>query len=1245
MKQSKFKKVAFLSLLLFFCWFTGKSQIPQKGLNIQSPNASSLGLFGEIPVSYFTGVPRVSVPLFNLTEGRISVPISLGYHASGVRPDQHPGWVGLGWSLASGGTITRIVKSKPDEYDVPDSDAKGFDQSYALLNTNDWETAEYLQSVISYDSPDLEPDHFNFDFPGYSGTFYQNTDGQWKVKCDKPLKVTTNKNDLIMPPFGSYPGTRMYQGLQMKAYNGFTITSEDGTQYLFGYTNDAIEYSLPFFDQNTKDWIAGSWNLTKIINPNGQQVTFTYQRGSLINQMGLYKTDTVELRLYHYNGWTNPLCLNGSFNYNIEASYDGSLISPVYLKTIQSDNGTISFYRSKSTELRYTQDVYQYHFDQNNSSEFLPFLSKGTFYQGCVDSLKWDKLDSICVKNSNGVFIKALQFNYNNIATERLTLLGLTEKGSKGETGKSYSFTYDQSNSLPRYLANETDHWGFWNGMQSSFVVGEPSYNYYEVYRQPKAEYLYAGTLKKIFYPNSGATEFIYEPHNYSSQVSLDRSTAPEALSTNQLAGGLRIKKIINYEDISHPEKKVEKEYFYVKSFTNTVDPNTLPSSGVLGGQIQYFFVDYDLPTTSDPNIMFSRQIFSSQSMLPITINNSGSYIGYTNVIEKRNDNSYTKFTFSNFDNGFYDEKAELYLLPNRTFYDVYESLGEERGKLLKSEVFNSSNQIVYKKEYTYSALNKDNEFVKSVSANRRIICSGLPQYNTDECSAYKIYTFSYLPDNEMETVYNPENATSIFTQKQYSYDSNYRLLKSKSIFTSNSKTQTTTYKYPFDMYQGSELLGNYQYMVDKNIVAPIVEESQRVDNIQTKFLRTNFEYFSNNNFLQKTVETQNENYLIDTRFRYHLYDSYDNILTLSKENGAKTSFIYDYHNLYPIAEVKNADFNSIAYTSFEADGNGNWAIPSSLRDTLATAVTGRRSYNLSNGSITKSGLSYGIPYTVSYWSLNGSCMVNGQSPSRAGHSINGWTYYEHTLYTSSQITISGTSLIDELRLYPSTAEMTTTTYTPLKGISSQCDSKNNITYHYYNNFSDLARITDIDKNILKEYTYNYGSNPITNGVYYNTYKSQPFTKQCTGEQGTVVTYHVDAGSYSSTSQDDADQLAQNDINANGQNYANANGSCIPITRTLTIFISSDLTTMQLKFCTVTIRDANSNIVYTKYLNTITYPFTTTLTDSPSYTVTLVPGNTPLEVTVNNVMKDVYSSQTWSQITGNISIDLSASFY
>ena len=43
------------------------------------------------------------------------IPISMTYHGSGVRPDQHPGWVGLGWNLNAGGCISRIVNGLPDE--------------------------------------------------------------------------------------------------------------------------------------------------------------------------------------------------------------------------------------------------------------------------------------------------------------------------------------------------------------------------------------------------------------------------------------------------------------------------------------------------------------------------------------------------------------------------------------------------------------------------------------------------------------------------------------------------------------------------------------------------------------------------------------------------------------------------------------------------------------------------------------------------------------------------------------------------------------------------------------------------------------------------------------------------------------------------------------------------------------------------------------------------------------------------
>jgi hypothetical protein len=85
-----------------------------------SPNAASLGKYGEIPVDKSTGIPNISIFLLDLSEGGIDVSVSLSYHAGRVRVQDESSWVGLGWSLNAGGVITRTMRGLPDEY------SKGF---------------------------------------------------------------------------------------------------------------------------------------------------------------------------------------------------------------------------------------------------------------------------------------------------------------------------------------------------------------------------------------------------------------------------------------------------------------------------------------------------------------------------------------------------------------------------------------------------------------------------------------------------------------------------------------------------------------------------------------------------------------------------------------------------------------------------------------------------------------------------------------------------------------------------------------------------------------------------------------------------------------------------------------------------------------------------------------------------------------------------------------------------------------
>lgn len=94
-----------------------------------------------------------------------------------------------------------------------------------------------------------------------------------------------------------------------------------------------------------------------------------------------------------------------------------------------------------------------------------------------------------------------------------------------------------------------------------------------------------------------------------------------------KIAGGLRIKKIINSDTGLESGEKVEKEYFYVDDYLVNKEKARI-SSGCLGGQVKYYFDDYQVEGTgADKDVKRIIRRFSSQSVLPACINSSGNHM------------------------------------------------------------------------------------------------------------------------------------------------------------------------------------------------------------------------------------------------------------------------------------------------------------------------------------------------------------------------------------------------------------------------------------------------------------------------------------------------------------------------------------------------------------------------------------------------------------------------------------------
>ena len=500
-----------LALTLLLVGFSAGAQTPTvAGTSLPriippSPTAAALMKYVETPVGTYTGVPNISIPLYEIKVRDITVPISLSYHAGGNRVDEEASWVGLGWSLNAGGAITCTVRGKEDFtnfwlYPSPmpvygykyteDCEASASLQTYGNKNAANQKTYDYKDDT--YAASDWDLDTYSFNFLSYSGQYvFEHCFAPGKLPRLVPRLLSQQKMRIEYPQPG-VPGS------------AHRLTTPDGTVYEFGM-NGAGQFVAS--EQTTVNEESSrhfsTLYLTKITSPLGEVVTFDYDNTA----PAVYPVRSFSYVQNVREGGCDPSAvrIDGGM-------YISTQIVSVYLTRINFKTGYVLFKRDpvERADLHGGQRLQTIQvFETGNATPIREFALGASYTQSPSESY------------SATYSYDALDHQY---AAKRLQLDQLTER-SNGLAKPPYRFSYN-STPLPYKTSYQRDHWGFFNGQHDNASL-IPSYEGYAdgysteylsvkgANREPNPTTVAAGVLETIQYPTGGTTHFQYEANEY----------------------------------------------------------------------------------------------------------------------------------------------------------------------------------------------------------------------------------------------------------------------------------------------------------------------------------------------------------------------------------------------------------------------------------------------------------------------------------------------------------------------------------------------------------------------------------------------------------------------------------------------------------------------------------------------------------------------------------------------------------
>lgn len=474
-----------------------------------SPEAAALGNFVDVPISHYTGLPNISVPIYTISQDGVTIPIQLSYHARGVKVAEVAPRTGMGWSLQYGGSITRQVRGRSDEYG-----ANGYlNNSNAFINFSSSLSTRVSVRGIETNDPgyDFFPDLFTFSAGNISGKFILDyTTGQPIIQSNEDITITFTEDDTAN---AATPG----------GISTFVITDSQGTKYYFGKSKYGSRYGQDYQDSggfsvfnsgsqnggvipdgpdDTGDRSISSWKLMDIETVNGELISYYYEGEEGYNSASTYFRKSFDKHLPPPG--SNVINTAAGMS-NLNAIY--SKLSKVWnyekqLTKITFNQGRDSIVFTKSPDWRLDFEGYSldkisvYHSDQLIKSYNLNYT-----YTTSTDT-------------SNLLWFFADPNNANFSRTfSRMFLSSVQEEGPNGTTKPPYTFTYDPT-VLPSTNSSRQDYWGYYNGAPNNGPFTRMfEYGTYTPDRRVNIELSEAGLLKEIEYPTGGKTLLTYE-HN-----------------------------------------------------------------------------------------------------------------------------------------------------------------------------------------------------------------------------------------------------------------------------------------------------------------------------------------------------------------------------------------------------------------------------------------------------------------------------------------------------------------------------------------------------------------------------------------------------------------------------------------------------------------------------------------------------------------------------------------------------------